>query len=89
MEYMKIISSLKPDLWTSLADEVPAWVSEKRNQMSVDRTVCWLDDCIGINLVCNLSTFLPSLECYCCFTCASHIQNMCNNFVKKEGIHLL
>ncbi|XXG86955.1 hypothetical protein AAC387_Pa11g1758 [Persea americana] len=55
VEYMKIISSLKPDLWTSLADEVPAWVSEKRNQMSVDRTVCWLDDCIGINLAAGAS----------------------------------
>lgn len=50
-----MISSLKPDLWTSLADEVPAWVSEKRNQMSVDRTLRWLDDCIGLDRVCNLS----------------------------------
>lgn len=50
-----MISSLKPDLWTSLVDEVPAWVSEKRNQMSVDRTLRWLDDCIGLDRVCNLS----------------------------------
>ncbi|KAH0452266.1 hypothetical protein IEQ34_019565 [Dendrobium chrysotoxum] len=48
-DYMEIISSLKPDFWASLADEVPAWVSEKRNKASVDRTVRWLDDCIALD----------------------------------------
>ncbi|KAG5562479.1 hypothetical protein RHGRI_005267 [Rhododendron griersonianum] len=48
-EYMKFISSMKPNSWTSLADEVPAWVSEKRNKTSVDRTVRWLDDCIALS----------------------------------------
>lgn len=45
-EYVEMISSLRPNLWASLADEVPAWVSEKRNKSSVDRTIRWLDDCL-------------------------------------------
>nr|XP_043635490.1 queuine tRNA-ribosyltransferase accessory subunit 2-like [Erigeron canadensis] len=48
MEYMKMITSMKPDLWASLADEVPASVNEKRNKASVDRTIRWLDDCISL-----------------------------------------
>ncbi|PKA51240.1 queuine tRNA-ribosyltransferase subunit QTRTD1 [Apostasia shenzhenica] len=48
-DYMDMISSLKADLWASLADEVPAWVSEKRNRASVDRTLRWLDDCIALD----------------------------------------
>ncbi|KAJ8759591.1 hypothetical protein K2173_007222 [Erythroxylum novogranatense] len=48
-EYMKIISSMKPNLWASLADEVPSWVSDKRNKMSVDRTLKWLDECISLS----------------------------------------
>ncbi|KAA8538758.1 hypothetical protein F0562_028346 [Nyssa sinensis] len=50
VEYMEMISSLKPDLWATLADEVPAWVSEKRNRTSVDRTVKWLDDCMRLSM---------------------------------------
>ncbi|GMH17172.1 hypothetical protein Nepgr_019013 [Nepenthes gracilis] len=46
VEYMKMTSSLGPNWWVSLSDEVPAWVSEKRNKTSVDRTVRWLDECI-------------------------------------------
>ncbi|XP_022849196.1 queuine tRNA-ribosyltransferase accessory subunit 2-like isoform X1 [Olea europaea var. sylvestris] len=49
-EYMQMISSMKPNMWATLADEVPAWVSEKRNRASVDRTVRWLNDCITSNL---------------------------------------
>ncbi|KAF6167015.1 hypothetical protein GIB67_041270, partial [Kingdonia uniflora] len=48
-EYAEMITSLKPNLWASLADEVPAWVSEKRNKTSVDRTVRWLDECIALD----------------------------------------
>ncbi|KAH7841346.1 hypothetical protein Vadar_028629 [Vaccinium darrowii] len=48
-EYMKFIDSMKPNSWTTLADEVPAWVSQKRNKTSVDRTVRWLDDCIALS----------------------------------------
>lgn len=48
LEYMKMISSMKPDLWVSLADEVPASVTAKRNKASVDRTIKWLDDCISL-----------------------------------------
>ncbi|GLT28733.1 hypothetical protein SLA2020_036420 [Shorea laevis] len=47
VEYMEMISSMKPNLWATLADEVPAWVSEKRNRTSVDRTLKWLDACIA------------------------------------------
>ncbi|KAJ6291628.1 hypothetical protein OIU76_023667 [Salix suchowensis] len=49
-DYMRLISSLRPNLWATLADEVPAWVSKKRNQTSVDRTVKWLDECIALSL---------------------------------------
>ncbi|XP_023764956.1 uncharacterized protein LOC111913486 [Lactuca sativa] len=48
VEYMKMISSMKPDLWVSLADEVHASVTTKRNKASVDRTIKWLDDCISL-----------------------------------------
>ena len=46
-----MISSMKLNLWVSLADEVPAWVSTKRNRISVDRTVRWLDEFIKLTLV--------------------------------------
>lgn len=46
--YMELVSSLKPDICGSLADEVPAWVTEKRNRISVDRTLRWLDDCLAL-----------------------------------------
>ncbi|KAI5670040.1 hypothetical protein M9H77_19893 [Catharanthus roseus] len=49
-EYMEMISSMKPDISVSLADEVPSWVSSKRNKASVDRTLRWLDDCISLNV---------------------------------------
>ncbi|KAJ4850640.1 hypothetical protein Tsubulata_023975 [Turnera subulata] len=47
-DYMDMIASMKPNIWASLADEVPAWVSSKRNRTSVDRTVKWLDECIAL-----------------------------------------
>ncbi|KAL0366546.1 UNVERIFIED_CONTAM: Queuine tRNA-ribosyltransferase accessory subunit [Sesamum radiatum] len=50
VQYMEMISSMKPNMWATLADEVPAWVSEKRNRASVDRTVRWLDECITSNV---------------------------------------
>ncbi|KAK4859289.1 hypothetical protein QYF36_002822 [Acer negundo] len=49
VEYMEMISSMRPNLRTTLADEVPAWVSDKRNKTSVDRTVKWLDECITLS----------------------------------------
>lgn len=39
---------MKPNIWVTLADEVPAWVSEKRNRASADRTLRWLDDCLTL-----------------------------------------
>ncbi|KAL3507004.1 hypothetical protein ACH5RR_032386 [Cinchona calisaya] len=50
VDYMELVSSLKPDFWVTLADEVPAWVSTKRNRTSVDRTLRWMDDCISLNM---------------------------------------
>ncbi|MBA0754123.1 hypothetical protein Gogos_005471, partial [Gossypium gossypioides] len=49
VEYMEMISSTRPELWATLADEVPAWVSDKRNKTSVDRTIKWLDECISLS----------------------------------------
>ncbi|CAA0838739.1 Unknown protein [Striga hermonthica] len=46
LQYVEMISSMKPNMWATLADEVPTWVSQKRNRASVDRTVRWLDDCL-------------------------------------------
>ncbi|GAB2209627.1 hypothetical protein Droror1_Dr00026846 [Drosera rotundifolia] len=48
-ECMKMIDSLKPNWWVSLAAEVPIGVSEKRHKMSVDRTLRWLDECITLS----------------------------------------
>ncbi|KAL8144361.1 hypothetical protein V2J09_017393 [Rumex salicifolius] len=45
-EYIRMVNSLRPDWWVSLADEVPVSATEKRNKASVDRTVRWLDECI-------------------------------------------
>ncbi|KAI9126375.1 hypothetical protein K1719_002796 [Acacia pycnantha] len=49
-DYMEMISHMGPNTWVALADEVPAWVTDKRNKASVDRTVRWLDDCLALNL---------------------------------------
>lgn len=46
-----MISSTRPELWATLADEVPAWVSDKRNKTSVDRTIKWLDECLSLSHV--------------------------------------
>ncbi|KAI8568660.1 hypothetical protein RHMOL_Rhmol02G0217900 [Rhododendron molle] len=63
-EYMKFISSMKPNSWTTLADEVPACVSEKRNKTSVDRTVRWLDDCIALSSFVNQMSHLATPETF-------------------------
>ncbi|KAH7568297.1 hypothetical protein JRO89_XS07G0273000 [Xanthoceras sorbifolium] len=39
VEYMEMISSMRPNLWSTLADEVPAWVSDKRNKTSAGGAV--------------------------------------------------
>lgn len=46
-----MISCMRPNIWATLADEVPAWVTDKRNRTSVDRTLRWLDDCLALNPV--------------------------------------
>ncbi|XP_072971028.1 uncharacterized protein [Typha angustifolia] len=55
-KYMEMISSMKPNMWASLADEVPAWVPEKRNATSVDRTLRWLDDCLAMGMKAGIDT---------------------------------
>ncbi|KAB1210932.1 Queuine tRNA-ribosyltransferase subunit QTRTD1 [Morella rubra] len=47
-DYMEMICSLRPNIWATLADEVPSWVADKRNKTSVDRSVRWLDECIAL-----------------------------------------
>jgi hypothetical protein len=52
---MELVNACKPDLWASLPDEVPNWVAEKRNRLSVDRTLQWLDHCLSLQPVCRFS----------------------------------
>ncbi|KAG0610894.1 hypothetical protein M758_7G099900 [Ceratodon purpureus] len=47
-KYMDVVNACKPDLWVSLPDDVPPWVDEKRNRLSVDRTLKWLDQCLSL-----------------------------------------
>lgn len=51
VDYMDMISSMKPNLWATLADEVPAWATDKRNKTAVDRTLKWLDACLASSSV--------------------------------------
>uniref|UniRef100_A0A7N0U7I0 Queuine tRNA-ribosyltransferase accessory subunit 2 n=1 Tax=Kalanchoe fedtschenkoi TaxID=63787 RepID=A0A7N0U7I0_KALFE len=48
-EYMRMLAAMKPDIWASLSDEVPSRATDKRNKLSVDRTVKWLDECIALS----------------------------------------
>jgi queuine tRNA-ribosyltransferase subunit QTRTD1 len=59
---MENICALKPNLWSSLPDEVPSWVSDKRNIISVDRTTRWLDDCLSMQPVICLPKFLACIN---------------------------
>ncbi|KAK6937382.1 tRNA-guanine(15) transglycosylase-like [Dillenia turbinata] len=58
-DYMNLINSMKPNLWVTLADEVPAWVSQKRNKISVDRTITWLDQCLSAQNPSNVVVLGP------------------------------
>ena len=62
-QYMEMISSMKPDMWVTLADEVPAWVTDKRNKASVQRTMRWLDDCLTLAKTNDVRTKLVSFIC--------------------------
>lgn len=62
-QYMEMISSMKPNLWATLADEVPASVTEKRNKVSVDRTVKWLEDCIKLSFAKEVCMSISKLDC--------------------------
>ncbi|KQJ95551.1 queuine tRNA-ribosyltransferase accessory subunit 2 isoform X2 [Brachypodium distachyon] len=55
-DYMELISCMRPNLWASLADEVPAWVNEKRNKTSVERTLRWLDACLALDVAAGQNT---------------------------------
>jgi hypothetical protein len=48
-------------LWVSLPDDVLPWVDEKRNRLSVDRTLKWLDQCLSLQNVCSRLPFKPFL----------------------------
>ncbi|CAN6311558.1 unnamed protein product [Urochloa humidicola] len=56
-DYMELVSCMKPNLWASLADEVPAWATDKRNKISVDRTLRWLDACIALDPASGTNSF--------------------------------
>lgn len=49
--YMELVNALSPDIWASLPDEVPTTVTLKRNTLSVDRTLRWLDHCLSLRRV--------------------------------------
>ena len=48
---MDVVNACKPDLWVSLPDDVLPWVDEKRNRLSVDHTLKWLDQCLSLQNV--------------------------------------
>ncbi|KAL3683304.1 hypothetical protein R1sor_001326 [Riccia sorocarpa] len=50
-KYMEAVNALRPDIWASLPDEVPAWATPKRHRMASDRTLRWLDECLSLNAV--------------------------------------
>ncbi|KAI5055692.1 hypothetical protein GOP47_0029213 [Adiantum capillus-veneris] len=48
VDYMDVINAMQPDIWGSLPDEAPFWVTSKRNKQSVERTLNWLDCCLDL-----------------------------------------
>ena len=46
-DYMNIVNAMQPDIWTSLPDEIPCSAGNKRNKLSIERTLRWLDLCIA------------------------------------------
>ncbi|XP_024538748.1 queuine tRNA-ribosyltransferase accessory subunit 2 [Selaginella moellendorffii] len=56
-KYMELVNALKPNVWASIADELPTWVSQRRNKLSVDRTLQWLDKCLGLQSVGENTSF--------------------------------
>lgn len=69
-----MISSMRPNIWAALADEVPAWVSDKRNKTSVDRTLRWLDDCLALNPVKD-NLYFSSVVVTCDVNCILKFMN--------------
>ncbi|GLI59310.1 hypothetical protein VaNZ11_001164 [Volvox africanus] len=47
--YMETMAALKPDLFVSLCDEVPADATSKRVATSIMRTAAWLDACLQLH----------------------------------------
>ncbi|GIL71247.1 hypothetical protein Vretifemale_1850 [Volvox reticuliferus] len=47
--YMATVAALKPDLFVSLCDEVPADAKAKRVATSIKRTAAWLDACLQLH----------------------------------------
>lgn len=70
LDFTEMICCMRPNIWASLADEVSASVSDKRNTTSVDRTVRWLDECIALSSEkeCMFSFLFP-LFCFDLLDC--------------------
>lgn len=50
--YLEVISGLAPDYYAALSDEVPSVkTSHRRAALSVDRTLCWLDQCLAAKVL--------------------------------------
>ncbi|KAG1671361.1 hypothetical protein FOA52_002971 [Chlamydomonas sp. UWO 241] len=47
-QYMDAVGALQPDLFVTMCDEVTADAPPKKAQLSVDRTVKWLDACLEL-----------------------------------------
>ncbi|BDA42772.1 probable Queuine tRNA-ribosyltransferase accessory subunit 2 [Coccomyxa sp. Obi] len=46
--YLEVVGALAPDYFAALSDEVPSVkVDHRRAALSVDRTLAWLDQCLG------------------------------------------
>ena len=43
--YMECIDALRPDIFCSLPDEVPAGVSFNRGKKAVERSIAWTKEC--------------------------------------------
>jgi tRNA-guanine family transglycosylase len=48
-DFMKSITTFRPDAYGSMSDEVPAWASASRASKSVTRSIQWLDVCLAIH----------------------------------------
>ncbi len=69
VKYMEVNNTCKPNLWAGLADEVPAWMMEKWNHMSVGCTLQWLDHCLSLSTVCHITSLYSFRAFYLAWLC--------------------